>query len=119
MIYGNFVNENYGLIIVYRKSIIKHLYIMKNHIILTAALTAFSLFSVAQETSATNSESGAWEQKSIFKSGTGKIDHGFYGGVMTRYGQVDGESAFLFGAKGAWIINHSLGIGIAGNGNYE
>ena len=88
---------------------------MKNYIVLIAVFITFSVCSFAQESSNDSTSSEGWKQKSIFESGNGKMDHGFYGGLMTRYAQIDGQSAFLIGVKGAWVINHSLGIGLAGN----
>ena len=91
---------------------------MKKYIVLIAVVTALSSFSFAQQDSTVvvKDNSNEWKQNSIFQPGNGKLESGFYGALMTRYGQIDGNGAFLVGGKGAWIINHSLGIGIAGNG---
>ena len=91
--------------------------IMKKIVLLLIATVTFSAHSFAQTDSTTidQSENKGWEQKTLFSSGNGKIEHGFYGAVMPRYGQIDGNGAFLFGGKGAWIINHNLAIGISGN----
>jgi len=86
---------------------------MKTRIVLSMMGMLLSFGAWAQ-TDSTNASDG-WEQKSIFKSGNGKTTHGFYGGIITRYGQVSGNGSALLGAKGAWIINHKLGIGISGN----
>ena len=54
------------------------------------------------------------EIKTIFNNGRTK--HGAYGGLSINYSQIDGKDAFLVGARGAWLIDHSIGIGIAGYG---
>jgi len=46
----------------------------------------------------------------------GHATHGAYGGLSINYSQIDGKDAFLVGARGAWIINHHIGIGLAGYG---
>jgi hypothetical protein len=35
---------------------------------------------------------------------------------MVNYAQIDGTDAVLVGARGAWVINHSLAIGLGGYG---
>jgi len=62
------------------------------------------------------------EYRTLF--GGDEITHGGYGGLSINYSQIDGKGAILVGAKGAWIINHGIGIGIGGYGfandiNYE
>lgn len=54
------------------------------------------------------------EYKTLF--GGEHITHGGYGALTVNYTQVDGVDAVLVGVKGAWIINHGIGIGIAGSG---
>ncbi|MBN2175376.1 MAG: hypothetical protein JW731_14685 [Bacteroidales bacterium] len=54
------------------------------------------------------------EYKTLF--GSDKITHGGYGGILFGYSQIDNKDAFLIGAQGAWIINHGVGLGIAGRG---
>ena len=54
------------------------------------------------------------EIKTIFNNGRTK--HGAYGGLSINYSQIDGKDAFLVGARGAWLIDHSIGIGLAGYG---
>jgi hypothetical protein len=54
------------------------------------------------------------EFKTLF--GNGKSTHGGYGGLSINYSQIDGEDAILVGARGGWIINHGVMIGIGGYG---
>lgn len=54
------------------------------------------------------------EVKTLFNNKYGS--HGAYGGISMNYSQFDGKDAFLLGARGAWIVGHSVGIGLAGYG---
>jgi len=54
------------------------------------------------------------DYKTLF--GGDHISHGGYGGLTINYTQIDGKDAFLVGARGAWIINHGIGIGLGGHG---
>lgn len=40
--------------------------------------------------------------------------NGGYGALSFGYTQIDGKDAFLMGARGSWIIDHSFAIGIGG-----
>ena len=40
--------------------------------------------------------------------------NGGYGALSFGYTQIDGKDAFLMGARGSWIINHSFAIGLGG-----
>ena len=42
--------------------------------------------------------------------------NGGYGALSFNYTQIDGKDAFMMGARGAWIIDHSFAIGLGGNG---
>jgi hypothetical protein len=42
--------------------------------------------------------------------------NGGYGALSLGYTQVDGKDAFLMGARGSWIIDHSFAIGLGGCG---
>lgn len=42
--------------------------------------------------------------------------NGAYGALSFGYTQIDGKDAFLMGARGSWIIDHSFAIGFGGNG---
>ena len=46
------------------------------------------------------------EYKTLF--GSDHMSHGGYGGLSVNYSQIDGKDAILVGARGAWVINHSL-----------
>lgn len=51
--------------------------------------------------------------KTIFGNG---ISHGAYGAFSMGYTNIDNRDVAIFGGRGAWIINHSLGIGFGGTG---
>jgi hypothetical protein len=53
------------------------------------------------------------EIKTLFGNG---ISHGAYGAFSMGYTTIDNRDVALFGGRGAWIINHSLGIGFGGEG---
>lgn len=55
------------------------------------------------------------EIKTLFGS-SGIRSNGGYGGVTTGYTRVGDRDAIMIGGKGAWIVNHSIGIGLAGYG---
>jgi hypothetical protein len=42
--------------------------------------------------------------------------NGGYGALSFGYSQIDGKDAFLMGARGSWIIDHSFAIGLGGVG---
>jgi len=42
--------------------------------------------------------------------------NGGYGALSFSYTQIDGKDAFLMGARGSWIIDHSFAIGLGGCG---
>jgi hypothetical protein len=46
----------------------------------------------------------------------GQGSHGGYGGLVFKYSKVDGDYKTFIGAKGGWIINHTLVVGLAGYG---
>ncbi|MBN3034620.1 MAG: hypothetical protein JW861_03480 [Bacteroidales bacterium] len=54
------------------------------------------------------------EYRTIF--GSENITHGGYGAISMNYSRIDGKDAFLAGGRGAWVINHSLAIGLGGYG---
>jgi hypothetical protein len=42
--------------------------------------------------------------------------NGGYGAISFSYTQLDGKDAFMMGARGSWIIDHSFAIGLGGCG---
>jgi hypothetical protein len=42
--------------------------------------------------------------------------NGGYGALSFEYTEIDGKDAFMMGARGFWIIDHSLAIGLGGKG---
>lgn len=54
------------------------------------------------------------EYRTLF--GGDKTTHGGYGGLSVNYSQIDGKDAILVGARGAWVINHGIALGIGGYG---
>ena len=55
------------------------------------------------------------EMKTLFGN-SGIRSNGGYGGVTVGYTQMDDRDALLIGGRGAWVINHSMAIGLAGYG---
>ncbi len=55
------------------------------------------------------------EIKTLFGNG-GIYAHGGYGGITTGYSNIADRDAILIGGRGAWLINHRIGIGLAGTG---
>lgn len=45
-----------------------------------------------------------------------KISHGGYGALLINYSQFDDKDVVLVGARGGWIINHGIAIGLGGYG---
>jgi hypothetical protein len=42
--------------------------------------------------------------------------NGGYGALMFNYTQINGKDAFLMGARGAWVVDHSFAVGFGGTG---
>lgn len=42
--------------------------------------------------------------------------NGGYGAISLSYTEIDSKDAFVMGARGGWIINHSFAIGLGGYG---
>ncbi len=53
------------------------------------------------------------EFKTIFSN---KRSNGGYGALSIAYSEIDNKDAIIVGARGGWIINHSLAIGLGGYG---
>lgn len=48
--------------------------------------------------------------------GSGKMDHGGYGGLLARGSALNGDPALFVGGRGGWLIGHHLLIGASGMG---
>ena len=46
----------------------------------------------------------------------GDVDHGFYGGPVVKFSTFEDGLGLYVGGKGAWLIDHKIGVGIAGYG---
>lgn len=53
------------------------------------------------------------EMKTLFGS---EVSHGGYGAITFGFSQIDNKDAWLVGGRGAWVIDHSFALGIAGYG---
>jgi len=51
--------------------------------------------------------------KTIFSKGR---SNGGYGALSVSYTEINGKDAFLMGARGSWVIDHSFAIGFGGCG---
>lgn len=54
------------------------------------------------------------EIKTVF--GNKEVSHGGYGSLTIGYSKIDGQDAFITGARGSWVIGHSFALGIGGTG---
>jgi hypothetical protein len=52
--------------------------------------------------------SGGFEQETLY---AGDIDHGGFGGPVVKMTQIADEFGVIVGARGGWIIDHSLIVG--------
>ena len=77
-------------------------------------LSFILMFSFAGIIYAQQENKNPQEYKTLFGNET--ISHGGYGGLSINYSQIDGKDAILVGARGAWVINHSLALGFGGYG---
>lgn len=57
-----------------------------------------------------------YKQDTLISNGMGIDDNGGYGAPVAKFGRILGKSANFAGLRGAWIINHKFGIGLAGYG---
>ncbi|MDX9750611.1 MAG: hypothetical protein RBT71_05985 [Flavobacteriales bacterium] len=48
--------------------------------------------------------------------GEKKLHHGGWGALTTHHTRIMDQDALLLGARGAWLINHRISIGIGGHG---
>lgn len=55
------------------------------------------------------------EMRTLFGNND-KISHGGYGALLINYSQFDDRDVVLVGARGGWIINHGITLGIGGYG---
>jgi hypothetical protein len=44
----------------------------------------------------------------------GKFEHGGFGAPVVKFTMIDNNFGIIVGARGAWLINHSFSIGVAG-----
>ncbi len=77
---------------------------MKNSILILTALL-LSLVAVSQENK---------DEMRTLLGNRNSISHGGYGALTIGYTAIDGKDAFLVGAKGGWMVDHRITIGLAG-----
>lgn len=77
-------------------------------ITLSLALLLMAVAAVAQD--------GQPQQMKTLFGNSGIRSNGGYGGISTGYTQINDLDAITIGGKGAWLINHQIGIGLAGYG---
>jgi hypothetical protein len=53
------------------------------------------------------------QEKTLF---SGDIESGGYGAFFTKIGPIADQTGYFVGGKGAWLINHTVGIGGGGYG---
>ena len=74
-------------------------------------LFSITLLSYAIVITAQDDQKDPNEIKTILANG---FKSGGYGGISVGYASVDKRDAVVMGASGAWIINHSLALGMSG-----
>jgi hypothetical protein len=52
----------------------------------------------------------------LFGDKKGSVDHGGWGGLTFGYTKINEKDTYLMGARGGWLIDHHLTIGLAGYG---
>lgn len=71
-------------------------------------------------TSITSAQENQNEYRSIFnKKSDQKIEYGGYGSFGVGYTTIDSKDALIINVKGAWVVNHTIGFGLAGYGFYN
>lgn len=55
----------------------------------------------------------AQEHETLFSS---PVDHGGYGGLVSKLTPIRGEMAYMLGGYGGWLIDHRLMLGLGGYG---
>lgn len=73
-------------------------------------------FLIAATVAFTQNEAGTEGDQKIQTLFGENVDNGGYGALMFNYSKINDDNAFLFGMRGAWIIDHKLAIGLGGYG---
>lgn len=73
------------------------------------------LFGIQNACYAQKDDNNSDEIKTLFGD---DISHGGYGAISFGYTPIANRNAISTGIKGAWIINHGIGIGFAGTGYF-
>jgi hypothetical protein len=81
----------------------------KTSLIFLLMALVFTNFAIAQD------EKPQDEMRTLFGNND-KISHGGYGALLINYSQFDGKDVVLVGARGGWLINHGITLGIGGYG---
>lgn len=81
----------------------------KNVLILVLLMAGSAVFAQAVQDENNNSA----QIQTLFGD---SISYGGYGALMFNYSKIDKGDAFLFGMRGAWLIDHKLAIGLSGYG---
>jgi hypothetical protein len=76
-------------------------------------LTIFlAILSVSIVAMAQDEEKNPNEMRTLFGNGS---SNGAYGAVSIGYASIGKRDAVVLGMSGAWIMNHSFAMGVAGN----
>ena len=86
---------------------------MKNKNYIISTIAAFVLaFAVCLPASAQKDE----EISTLFGDKDGHVHHGGWGGLSFGFTKINELNTYLMGARGGWLIDHHLTIGLAGYG---
>lgn len=84
----------------------------------TRTLLLMGLFALATLTNPASAQApaGGDEDMRTLLGGRTDIHHGGWGGPTTHYTRMLDQDALLVGARGGWLIDHRVTIGLAGQG---
>ena len=82
-------------------------YLLKTFMVLFLAIVVSTI---------SNAQNGDKEMSTLFGNKDGHIYHGGWGGLTFGYTQIQGKDTYLMGARGGWLVDHHLTIGLAGQG---
>ena len=86
---------------------------MKKITIIAGLFVIATFYTIAQEENEYNTLNAKDEVNTLFKK---PHSNGGYGGISFGYTNINDKNTFISGAKGGWILDHGLVLGLAGYG---